>query len=135
MHSCLDWYFGKEGLISFSGGTLYLPRSKKSAKHPVSSPGMPDPTYFPFLSTSAEALVPNSYAQPGANDLSLFSWFWTIFSSTRKSEQFTISMYQTNTVGVNIVIIKVDGQGMSATDLKHVLSMWNEKMCGAKWYA
>jgi len=38
-------------------------------------------------------------------------------------------------MGVKIVGIKVDGQGMSATDLEHVLSTWDEKARGAKRYA
>ena len=89
----LQKYWGKEGLISLAGGTSRLLWSKKSAKHPVPSPGMPDPAYFPFSSISADALVPNSYARPGANDSSLFDWFWNMFGGTEKSERFTIPKF------------------------------------------
>jgi aromatic amino acid aminotransferase I / 2-aminoadipate transaminase len=55
--------------------------------------GMPDPTYFPFASISADALVPDAFPRNKPSS-SLFTWFWNIFgASTERTERFTIPKF------------------------------------------
>ncbi|KIJ57164.1 hypothetical protein M422DRAFT_57580 [Sphaerobolus stellatus SS14] len=58
--------------------------------------GLPDPSYFPFASISADALLPDSFDRKDANSgSSLFGWFWNMFGagSSEKSERFSIPKY------------------------------------------
>ncbi|KAL5507793.1 hypothetical protein ACEPAH_5411 [Sanghuangporus vaninii] len=70
-------YFGKPGILSLAGG-------------------MPSPAYFPLSTLSAETLVADSFSlAPPAKDDSGLSWFWKLFSSSRKerTEHLSIPKY------------------------------------------
>ena len=92
----LQKYQGRPGLISLAGGMYlrYCPRRPLLIEGIGGIPGMPDPSYFPFESISADVLAPNAFPRTKPSQSSLFSWFWNIFgTSTEKTDRFTVPKF------------------------------------------